>query len=66
MVNIHGIKQKIIIARRFIRSELKKNEPNKIKIIRTRNGIKNLQEKLRRMREENEAKTGKRTRKKGR
>lgn len=51
MVNIHSIKQKIVTAKRFIKSEMEKEHPNHLKIGRTRNGILNLQGKLRNMRE---------------
>jgi hypothetical protein len=66
MVNIHRIKQKIIIARRFIKSEMKKTKGSSLKIHRAKQGILNLQEKLRLKREQNETKAGRKTRKKGR
>lgn len=53
-MNIYGLKQRLIRARRFIKSERRKSEPNKHRIIRAEQGILNLKEKLRLMREEND------------
>lgn len=58
MVNIHGIKIRIRNARRFIKDEMKKSGKSSIKIHRAKQGILNLQEKLRLKREENGRKKG--------
>lgn len=61
-MNIHSLKKRIVSAHRFIREEKKKKIQNRLKIQRYKQGILNLQKKLRLKREEN----GKTRRKKAR